>query len=118
MCPLLYTNTNIDKFKEYKFEYYKQNYDKIKKQNSEYYKQKSEQSLEEIKAYIEQNSEIFNYNPNKEIYGIIYLVYNNKSQRYYVGQTINGVVDSIVHVCEQYLTVCARNSTFLFFLIF
>ena len=84
-----YYKQNSDKFKEYKFEYYKQNYDKIKKQNSEYYKQKSEQSLEEIKAYIEQNSEIFNYNPNKEIYGIIYLVYNNKSQRYYVGQTIN-----------------------------
>ena len=85
-----YYKQNSDKFKEYRFEYYKQNYDKIKKQNSEYYKQKSEQSLEEIKAYIEQNSEIFNYNPNKEIYGIIYLVYNNKSQRYYVGQTING----------------------------
>ena len=32
-------------------------------------------------------------------------------------QTINGIVDSIVHVCEQYRTVCARNSTFLFFLI-
>lgn len=30
-------------------------------------------------------------------------------------QTINGVIDSIVHVCEQYLTVCARNSTFLYF---
>ena len=85
-----YYNQKSDKFKEYRFKYYKQNYDKIKKQNSEYYKQKSEQSLEEIKAYIEQNSEIFNYNPNKEIYGIIYLVYNNKSQRYYVGQTING----------------------------
>ena len=23
-------------------------------------------------------------------------------------QTINGVVDSFVHVCEQYITVCAR----------
>ena len=24
-------------------------------------------------------------------------------------QTINGVVDSFVHVCEQYLTVCAST---------
>ena len=33
-------------------------------------------------------------------------------------QTINGVIDSIVHVCEQYLTVCARNSTFSLFSLF
>ena len=24
-------------------------------------------------------------------------------------QTINGVVDSFVHVCEQYITVCSRG---------
>ena len=24
-------------------------------------------------------------------------------------QTINGVVDSLVHVCEQYITVCAST---------
>ena len=24
-------------------------------------------------------------------------------------QTINGVIDSIVHVCEQYLTTCTRT---------
>ena len=24
-------------------------------------------------------------------------------------QTINGVVDSFVHVCEQYITVCSRS---------
>ena len=100
-----YRKQNIDKIKEYQAEYYKQNVDKMKKQNAEYYKQnidkmkeqrieyynsKVEQALKKIKAYVEKDPERFNYNQDKEIYGIIYLVYNNKSQRYYVGQTTVG----------------------------
>ena len=95
-----YYKQNADKRKEYNAEYYKQNADKKKeynkqyrKQNAEYWKQynnqKVEQSLIEIKAYVEQNPQRYNYNPNKEIYGIIYLVHNVKSDKYYVGQTIN-----------------------------
>ena len=60
-----------------------------KQYQSEYYKQKVEQSLIEIKAYVEKNPQRYNYNPNKEIYGIIYLVHNVKSDKYYIGQTIN-----------------------------
>ena len=80
---------NIDKIKEQKAEYYKQNADNIKGQRIKRYNSKVEQSLSEIKAYIEKDPERFNYDPNKEIYGIVYLVYNNKSQLYYVGQTTN-----------------------------
>ena len=84
-----YHKQNIDKIKEQQKEYRKQNADKIKEQMAEYYNSKVEQSLIEIKAYVEKDPQRFNYDPNKEIYGIIYLVYNNKSQRYYVGQTKN-----------------------------
>ena len=99
-CCKEYRKQNADKKKEYNAEYYKQNADKIKeqnaeyrKQNAEYYaeyrKQKVEQSLIEIKAYVEQNPQRYNYNPNEEIYGIIYLVHNVKSDKYYIGQTTN-----------------------------
>ena len=100
-----YRKQNADKIKEYQSEYRKQNAeyyaeyrkqnaDKIKERNAEYYaeyyKQKVEQSLIEIKAYVEKNPQRYNYNPNKEIYGIIYLVHNVKSDKYYVGQTTIG----------------------------
>ena len=78
-----------DKIKEYHAEYYKQNVNKIKERDAERYNSKVEQSLVEIKVYVEKEPQRFNYNPSEEIYGIIYLVYNNKSQRYYVGQTTN-----------------------------
>ena len=95
-----YYKQNKDKEKERKAEYYQQNTDKLKeynkqyrKQNAEYWKQynnqKVEQSLAEIKAYVEKDPQRYNYNPNEEIYGIIYLVHNIKSDKYYVGQTIN-----------------------------
>ena len=115
-CIKQYRKENTDKIKEYNAEYYNQNADKRKKRNAEYYKQnaeyyaeyykqnvdkrkeyhaeyhnqKVEQSLIEIKAYVEQNPQRYNYNPNKEIYGIIYLVHNVKSDKYYVGQTTVG----------------------------
>ena len=107
-----YYEQNADKIKEYRVEYRKQNANKIKEQQAEYYKQnvdkfaeyrkqnadkikeyynsKVEQALVEIKAYVEKEPQRFNYNPNEEIYGVIYLVYNACSQRYYVGQTTIG----------------------------
>ena len=88
-----YYKQNKDKKIEYQSEYNKQNADKIaeyhKEYDKEYHNQKVEQSLIEIKAYVEKNPQRYNYNPNKEIYGIIYLVHNVKSDKYYVGQTIN-----------------------------
>ena len=111
-----YYNKNKDKRVEYDKERYKQNADKIKEQKAEYYKQnadkiaeyyqqnkdkkaeydkerydsKVEQSLAEVKTYIEKDPQRYNYNPNEEIYGIIYLVHNIKSDKYYVGQTTIG----------------------------
>ena len=77
--------------KQYSKEYRKENKDKIadkeKERVAEYRKQKTKQSLIEIKAYVEIDPQRYDYNPNKEIYGIIYLVHNVKSDKYYVGQT-------------------------------
>ena len=99
-----YYQQNKDKKKEYNAEYRKQNaeyYAEWRKQNAEYYaeyhkeydkerrNQKVEQALTEIKAYVEQDPQKYDYNPNKEIYGIIYLVHNVKSDKYYIGQTTN-----------------------------
>ena len=85
-----YYKKNADKLKEYNTEWRKQNTDKIKEYKREYDKQKVEQSLAEIKAYVGQNPQRYNYNPNEQIYGVIYLVHNVKSDRYYVGQTTIG----------------------------
>ena len=81
-----YHKQNVDKIKEYDVEYYKQNIDKF----AEYYNSKVKQALAEIKAYVEKEPQRFNYDSSKEIYGIVYLVYNTCSQRYYVGQTTVG----------------------------
>ena len=85
-----YRKQNADKSKRYGKEYRKQNSYKLKEHDKERYNSKVEQALKKIKAYVEKDPERFNYNHDKEIYGIIYLVYNNKSQRYYVGQTTIG----------------------------
>ena len=80
-----YKKQNADKNAKYR----KQNADKKAEYDKEYRKQKVEQSLAEIKAYVEKDPKKYDYNPNKEIYGIVYLVHNVKSNRWYVGQTIN-----------------------------
>ena len=81
---------NAEYYAEYHAKYRKQNADKRKEYNTEYRNQKVEQSLIEIKAYVEIDPQRYDYNPNKEIYGIIYLVHNTKSDKYYVGQTTTG----------------------------
>ena len=105
-------NQNKDKIAEYKKEYHKENKDKIAEYHKEHYKQnkdkiaeyyqqnkdkiaerydsKTKQALTEIKAYVKQNPQRYNYNPNEQIYGIIYLVHNVKSDKYYIGQTTIG----------------------------
>ena len=85
-----YYKRNADKIKEYDAEYYKRNADKKKEQRKQRYNSNAEQSLTEIKAYVEIDPQKYDYNPNEEIYGIIYLVHNVKSDKYYVGQTTVG----------------------------
>ena len=85
-----YYKQNVDKIKEQKAEYRKQNVDKIKEYSLEHYNSKVKQALVEIKEYVEKEPQRFNYNHSEEIYGVIYLVYNTCSQRYYVGQTTVG----------------------------
>ena len=81
---------NADKIKERNAKYRKQNADKIKEYHAEWYNSKTKQSLAEIKAYVEIDPQKYDYNPNEEIYGIVYLVHNVKSDKYYVGQTTIG----------------------------
>ena len=75
---------------EHYAEWRKQNADKRKEYDAEYYNQKVEQALAEIKAYVEIDPQKYDYNPNEGIYGIIYLVHNVKSDKYYIGQTTVG----------------------------
>ena len=77
---------NADKIAEY----CKQNKDKKAEYDKERYDSKTKQALTEIKAYVEIDPQKYDYNPNEEIYGIIYLVHNVKSDKYYVGQTTVG----------------------------
>lgn len=46
--------------------------------------------FEDIKKELMKNPEKYNYNPDKPIYGIIYLVRNTINGKYYVGQTKRG----------------------------
>ena len=81
---------NAEYYAEYHAKYRKRNADKRKEYQSEYRNSKTKQALTEIKAYVEQDPKKYNYNPNEEIYGIIYLVHNVKSDKYYIGQTTVG----------------------------
>lgn len=46
--------------------------------------------MQQIKIELESNPRKYNHTEGKEIHGIIYLVHNIKSDRYYVGQTTIG----------------------------
>ena len=85
-----YRKQNDDKERERQAKYRKQNPNKVREYDAKQYNSRVKQALAEIKAYVEKDSERFNYDSSKEIYGIVYLVYNTCSQRYYVGQTTVG----------------------------
>lgn len=51
------------------------------------YDKKTQEALQQNKKEIESNPEKYNYNGDKDPFGIIYSVHNIKSNRYYVGQT-------------------------------
>ena len=85
-----YRKNNAEKIKEYKKQYRKDNAESIKEYKQEYYQEITQEALQQIKTEVESNPEKYNYVKDKEIYGIIYLVYNIKSNKYYVGQTTIG----------------------------
>ena len=66
------------------------NAESIKEYKQEYYQEITQEALQQIKTEVESNPEKYNYIKGKEPYGIIYLVHNNKSNKYYVGQTTVG----------------------------
>ena len=95
---------NIDKKKEYDKQYREDNKEKLLEQKKQYYEnnkeyineqkkqkrnQKIQEALQQIKIEVEADPEKYDYTEDKEIYGIIYLVHNIKSDKYYVGQSIN-----------------------------
>ena len=80
---------NKDKIKEQQQQYQQENKDKIKQYKQEYYQKNIQQALQEIKIEVETSPEKYDYIEGKEIYGIIYLVHNIESNKYYVGQSIN-----------------------------
>ena len=57
------------------------------KRVKERYEAKIQQALEDIRIIVEANPTKYDYIPGMDIYGIIYLVYNRITKRYYVGQT-------------------------------
>ena len=84
-----YRQENKDKIKEQQQQYQQENKDKIKQYKQEYYQKNIQQALQEIKIEVETSPEKYDYIEGKEIYGIIYLVHNIESNKYYVGQSIN-----------------------------
>ena len=85
-----YYQDNKEHFKEYKQKYYQDNAESISEKNKKQYIEQIKIALKKIKQEIEKEPEKYNYNPNKNIHGIIYLVHNIESDKYYVGQTTIG----------------------------
>ena len=63
---------------------------KHKEYKKQHYNKQIQEALQQIKTEVEKEPEKYNYIEGKEIYGVIYLVCNIKSGKYYVGQTITG----------------------------
>ena len=89
-----YQKDNAEYFKEYQKQYQKQyqkdNAEYFKEYLKEYYQEKTQEALQQIKIEVEANPEKYDYTEGKDICGIIYLVYNTESNKYYVGQTTIG----------------------------
>ena len=81
---------NPDYFKEYNKKYYQENKEEINEKNKKHRDKKRQEALQQIKTELESNPEKYNCIDGKEPYGIIYLVHNIKSDKYYIGQTITG----------------------------
>lgn len=68
-------------------EYYKNNKEYCIEYSKDYNTKKTQEALQQIKIEVESNPEKYNHIEGKDIYGIIYLVHNIKSDKYYIGQT-------------------------------
>ena len=85
-----YREDNKEKLLEQKRRYYEDNKESLNKQRREQYTKNTQEALQQIKIEVEADPEKYNYIKGKEISGIIYLVHNAKTNRYYVGQTTIG----------------------------
>ena len=81
-----YRKDNTERIKKY----HKDNAESLKQYQKEYNTKKIEEALQQIKIEVESNPDKYNYIEGKEIYGIIYLVHNINSDKYYIGQTTVG----------------------------
>lgn len=84
-----YREDNKEKLLEQRKQYYENNKEYLCKQNKQRRQEQIQEALQQIKTEVEKNPDKYNYIEDKEIYGIIYLVHNIESDKYYVGQTIN-----------------------------
>lgn len=89
-CSKKYSKKYYQENKEKKREYGQKNKDKIKERKKEHRSKKIQETLQQIKIEVESNPEKYNYREGEKIYGVIYLVHNIKSNKYYVGQTTIG----------------------------
>ena len=89
-CLKKYIQENKESKREYDKKRYQENKDKINEKMKEHYSKNTQEALQQIKIELESNPRKYNYIEGKEIFGIIYLVHNIKSNRYYVGQTTIG----------------------------
>ena len=93
-CLKKYRQDNAESIKEYHKGYHQKNKDKInerqRKYGKEYNDKRVQEALQQIKTEVETNPEKYNYREGEKIYGIIYLIHNIKSNKYYVGQTTVG----------------------------
>ena len=76
--------------KQYSKQYYEDNAEAVRERHKQYNTKQIQEALQQIKTEVEKNPEKYNYIEGKDIYGIIYLVHNIESDRYYVGQTTIG----------------------------
>ena len=82
-----YYQKNKYEFNEKQKKYYQENKDRINKSRRKYRIKQIKEALQQNKKEIESNPEKYNYREGEKIYGVIYLVHNIKSNKYYVGQT-------------------------------
>ena len=85
-----YQKDNAERIKEKNKEYHKNHKEYHKEYYKEYNTKKAQESLQQIKIEVENNPDKYNHIKGKDIYGIVYLVHNIESNKYYVGQTTIG----------------------------
>lgn len=85
-----YYQKNKERTRERHRKYYQENKEYHREYYQEYYQKNTQEALQQIKTEVESTPDKYNYIEGKEIYGIIYLVHNTESNKYYIGQTTIG----------------------------